>query len=403
MLASAPSNTAVDNLLTRLAARNERVVRLGHPARVDATLQEHTLDALVENHENMTVVRDMEREAEGLMRKAGKYTRARPAPGARGQLRKEARQLRADARLLESQAVDHILDRADIICATTTYDPDQIGQRHFDLAVVDEACQSTEPGCWLPLLLSDRAVFAGDHCQLPPTVVSAQAAKEGFRRSLPERLLQRPGQQIARTLNVQYRMHEDIMRFSADQFYEGELQADETVRAHLLTDLEEVAADDLTSEPVTFVDTAGAGWEEELEPDGESKRNPQEGHFVLKKAGQLVAAGVHPRDMAIIAPYAAQIRWLRGHCTHDDLEIDTVDGFQGREKEVVLISLVRANTTGEIGFLADTRRTNVALTRARRKLVIVGDSSTLGGHDFYASLLEYLESIKAYHTVWEEE
>jgi len=153
---------------------------------------------------------------------------------------------------------------------------------------------------------------------------------------------------------------------------------------------------------VTFIDSAGAGWEEELEPDGLSKRNVQEGELVIRKINELQDTGLRGRDIAVIAPYAAQVRWLRQNSPDDQVEIDTVDGFQGREKEAVVISLVRSNSTGEIGFLADARRMNVALTRARRKLIVIGDSATIGGNEFFAALLEYFESIGAYHTVWEE-
>jgi len=155
-------------------------------------------------------------------------------------------------------------------------------------------------------------------------------------------------------------------------------------------------------EPVTFIDTAGAGWDEELEPEGLSKRNSKEAELILKKAYLLIDAGLDPKDIAIIAPYAAQVRLLRSQSNYETLEINTVDGFQGREKEAVLITLVRSNNENEIGFLADRRRMNVALTRARRKLVVIGDSATLGIDDFYKSFFEYVESLGAYHTVWEE-
>jgi superfamily I DNA and/or RNA helicase len=152
----------------------------------------------------------------------------------------------------------------------------------------------------------------------------------------------------------------------------------------------------------TFVDTAGASWDEELEPDGESKRNPEEAVFIVGKAKRLVELGLAPEDIAVIAPYAAQVRLIRERMDCGDIEVDTVDGFQGREKEAVLISLVRSNSNGEIGFLSDVRRMNVAMTRARRKLFIVGDSATLASHEFFSRLLEYFESIGAYHSVWEE-
>ena len=404
VLACAPSNTAVDNLLEKLVDVGVNAVRIGHPARVDQHLRDRTLDALVETHENMRWVRELMKEAEQLYRQAGRFTRAKPTPGSRQELRREAKQLKLEARTLERQAVDHILDRAEVVCATTTFDRDVIGQRWFDLAVIDEACQSTEPGCWVPLLNADRLVLAGDHCQLPPTVISPQAAREGFGRSLLERLVAHYGDTVTRQLDVQYRMHDQIMQFSSREFYDSTLIADPQVAGHVLADLPDVAAIDvLTTEPVTFIDTAGAGYEEELEPDGESRRNPAEGNLALRKLSELRDAGLRSREIGVITPYAAQVRWLRENTDDPHLEIDTVDGFQGREKEAILISLVRCNQRGEIGFLADTRRMNVALTRARRKLIVVGDSATLAGHDFYAALLEYFEQIGAYHTVWEED
>src|SRR5208337_4152224 len=163
-----------------------------------------------------------------------------------------------------------------------------------------------------------------------------------------------------------------------------------------------VPASRLTERPVDLIDTAGAGYDEELEPDGESRLNRQEAALVTRKVRELVDAGLAARDIAVISPYGAQVRLLREQLDVPGLEIDSVDGFQGREKEAVLISLVRSNAKGEIGFLADIRRMNVAMTRARRKLLIVGDSATLGGHPFYARLLEYCEALGAYRTVWEE-
>ena len=403
VLACAPSNTAVDNLLQRLIAAQQKVVRVGHPARVAARLRDFTLDAQVADDDAMQIVRDMLREADALFRRASRFTRAKPAPGEKQQLRQDARRLKADARLLEQQSVQSVLDRAEVICTTTSINEELLGDRRFSLAVIDEACQSTEPGCWVPALRADRLVLAGDHCQLPPTVLSQPAAREGLSISLLERLVQRYGEAVTRRLDVQYRMHTDIMQFSSQQFYAGTLRADPSVAAHRLHDLPTVEPSDLVSDPVTFIDTAGAGWEEQQEPDGESRWNPREAALLLGKVRALVAAGLSPRDIGVIAPYGAQVRWLREHWDSDDLEIDTVDGFQGREKEAVLFSCVRSNGDGEIGFLADTRRMNVALTRARRRLLVVGDSATLGAHKFYSDLLTYFESIGAYHTVWEEE
>jgi len=401
ILACAPSNTGVDNLLEKLVANRIRVVRIGHPARVQEELQAYTLDALVESDPAMKVVGEMMREAEKMARKASKFTRAKPLPGERNDLRQESRRLRDDARIYERQIIANVLDRADVICATTNFDPDILGGRHFDLAVIDEACQSTEPGSWPVVLRADRIVLAGDHCQLPPTIISSEAAAQGFAISLMERLVNTYADSITKQLIVQYRMHEDIMQYSSQCFYGGSLQANETVRTHLLTDLVAPPHSEMLQSPVTFVDTAGAGWDEEQEVDGESRFNVQEAKWILQQVRELCGSGIEPKDVAIIAPYAAQVRWLRQNCPFKAIEIDTVDGFQGREKEAILITLVRSNSIAEIGFLADTRRMNVALTRAKRKLIVIGDTATLASNEFYANMIGFFESIGAYRTIWE--
>jgi superfamily I DNA and/or RNA helicase len=403
VLVCAPSNTAVDNLLENLLERGEDPVRLGHPARVTPALRAHTLDLRVEEHPDFQLARRMMKEALRLFREADRRTRAKPAPGARQEARREAKRLLADARKWEDRAATNILDHARILCATTTgLDASMLGERRFDLAVIDEACQSTEPGSWIPLLRCDRVVLAGDHCQLPPTVVSREAAAGGFDRSLFERVFDDLGPQIARRLTVQYRMHQSIMEFSSREFYDAELIADATVREHLLSELPGVLATPLTQTPVDFIDTAGASFDEEVEPDGESRQNHREAALVSAKIQQLLGAGVQPGDIAVIAPYAAQVRRLRELLPLPALEIDSVDGFQGREKEAIVISLVRSNSEAEIGFLADVRRMNVALTRARRKLVVIGDSATISAHPFYRRMIEHFERLGAHRTVWEE-
>ncbi len=401
VLACAPSNTAVDNLLERLLAIGEPAVRLGHPARVSEDLRQHSLDALVGRHEAMMVVHQMMREAEQIERQAAKYTRGRPAPGHRGQQRQEARELKRHARILEKQAIADLLKDARVICATTTFDDSVLDDLRFDVLVIDEACQSVEPGCWVPLRRADRLILAGDHLQLPPTILSDAAKKEGYAVSMMERLVNHYGDLVTRQLTVQYRMHESIMGFSSQHFYDNTLIADESVRRHVLSDLPRIQNDLVSDDPVTFIDTAGTGWQEELEPEGLSKRNPEEGRLVLKQVNALCEAGLAPSDIAVIAPYAAQVRWLRENAIYDQLEIDTVDGFQGREKEAVVISLVRSNAIGEIGFLSDARRMNVALTRAKRKMIIVGDSATLGSDKFFQSLLAWVEKTGSYRTAWE--
>ncbi len=406
VLACAPSNTAVDNLVMKLNQRGAQPVRMGHPARVAEKLQSRTLDSLAANDPNMRIAKEMLREAADLFRKMDRYTRAKPAAGSRREMRNDAKRLRSDARLMQKQAVAHVLDRANIVCATLTLDDSLLGDRWFDLLVIDEACQSTEPPCWIPVCRSDKIVLAGDHCQLPPTVISQDAAKQGFARSMMERLMQQHDPSISRMLNIQYRMNQSIMQFSSQQFYDDKLISDDSVTNHLLSDKYSNPKLSEFSEPVVFVDTAGANWNEELEPGGDSRRNPLEAKFIIEQAKLLIDASVPPGDIAVITPYAAQVRWLReianqvfGHQNH--LEIDTVDGFQGREKEVVFISMVRSNDKGEIGFLGDARRMNVAMTRARRRLMMVGDTATIGNHEFYQRLLEHFDASNAYRSIWQ--
>ena len=402
VLVTSGSNMAVDNLLEKLLEAGVYAVRIGHPARVLPGLRDHTLDLMIENHPDLKRIRKLEREALALKDKASKTYRGAPPPGFRSELRSEAREILADARRWEARLVGEILDHADVICATTTgLDSELLGARRFDVAVIDEAAQSTEPGCWIPLLRSDRLVLAGDHCQLPPTILSHDAAKLGFATSLMERLMAGEHADRSRRLGVQYRMNAEIAEFSSNEFYEGELSAHESVAGHLLADLE-LAPEELAHCPLRYIDTAGAGYDEEQEPEGSSRLNPQEGAIAVKYAQRLLEMGLPPEDLGVISPYGAQVRWLRDELGREDVEVDTVDGFQGREKEAIILSLVRSNPQGDVGFLADVRRMNVALTRARRLLVVIGDSATLGHHPFYQRLLARFEAAGAYRTVWEE-
>lgn len=402
VLACAPSNLAVDNLVERLARYETKVLRLGHPARVLPELRAHTLDLMAEAHPDMKLARKLFKEAYALRDRSHRFTRAKPEPGAKREMRDEAKSMIADARRIEDQLSESLLDGADVICATLTgVDDRMLGDRRFGLVVIDEAGQATQPPCWIPLLRSERIVLAGDPWQLPPTVISPEATADGFAVSLLEWLMKERGSAISRRLTVQYRMHADIAKFSSDEFYEGSLAPHESVAAHLLNDLPGVSSTELTSTPIEFVDTAGAGYDEEEEPDGESRHNSQEAQLVAKRIAALEEQGLSRAEIAVITPYAAQAKLLR-QLIGDDVEIDTVDGFQGREKEAVIISLVRSNPRGEIGFLSDVRRMNVALTRARRKLIVIGDSATIGGHAFYGRLLTYFEQQMAYRTVWEE-
>ena len=404
VLACAPSNLAVDNLLEKLLRQEIGAVRIGHPARVLPELREHTLDLMVDSHPDMKLAQELMRDAREQRRRASRWTRAKQSRAERQEMRDEAKRMVEDARRIEDQIVESILANTPVLCATTTaLDSDLLGRLEFEWGVIDEACQSTEPGCWIPLLRCHRLILAGDHCQLPPTVVSPEAAKEGFNISLMERMVSLHGATVARRLEVQYRMHTMIAAFSSDRFYDGSLIADESVASHLLADIEGVAADPLTQHPLHFYDTAGAGFEEAQEEEGSSRLNREEARVVVRLALNWIQLGVPANKISIISPYAAQVRLLRERLSGMPIEVDTVDGFQGRETEALIISLVRCNVEGEIGFLRDTRRMNVALTRARRGLIVVGDSATIGGDPFYQQLLEYFEATGSYHSVWELE
>jgi ATP-dependent RNA/DNA helicase IGHMBP2 len=392
VLACAPSNLAVDNLVERLAAAGLDPVRIGHPARVLPAALEHTLEVRVRDHDEAKLAARLVKEALQL-RQAARKQRARRGPGRFSESRaqeREARALLAEAREREDRAEADVLERAPVVLATLTgVDSNALRQRRFDLAVVDEATQAVEPATYLPLLKANRAVLAGDHLQLPPTVLSEAAQQGGFSVSLFERLAQaRPDAMV--TLAEQHRMNERIMRYPSDALYGGKLRAHPAVAGHALDDA-----------PLEVIDTAGRGLEEETPEGSESKANPGEADLAAAEVQRLLAAGVAPCDVAVIAPYDAQVQLLRQRLAqHVELEVDTVDGFQGREKEAVVVSLTRSNESGDLGFLTDIRRMNVALTRARKKLVVVGDGATVRRHPFYDGFFRYAESIGAWQSAW---
>ena len=404
VLACAPSNLAVDNLLQRLVVAQEKVVRLGNLVRITSHLREFSLDGLVEINPDFRRARKLKREAEALVSKAKKESRRFVSREEREGIFEKADNLRSDAQRIEKQVLNSILDKASVICSTLHgLDSRILQSRYFDLLVVDEAGQCTEPAAWIPIPRCNRVVLAGDHCQLPPTVISGEAVKKGYHISLMERLVKKNGTRIAHRLNTQYRMHQDIMGFSSCEFYEQSLVAHESVVNHLLSEMGGVEGNDLTNSAVHFIDTSGSGYNEQAEIDGNSIFNKEEGHLVNRKVKALVNAGVPLEKIAILTPYAAQVRLLRDLVEASEVEVSTIDGYQGRENEVVLISFVRSNPKKEIGFLADVRRMNVALTRARRKLMVFGDSSTISGHEFYDRLLDYFDRIGAYYGVWDED
>lgn len=406
ILATAASNAAVDNLVARLAARGLDPVRIGHPARINPLLLEHSLEARLERNEKASIARQLSDEAHQLFRRADKAVtqgRARERYAKAREDRAQARQLLKEARELSRRAEEEVLGGATVICATLTGLGERFRGRRFDLVLIDEASQAVAPASFLALLHCDKAVFAGDHKQLPPTILSPVAAREGLAESLYERLLRVHGPEFSQLLEIQYRMHERIMAFPNAELYEGKLQAHASNAKHLLCELEGVASTEQTRQPVLFVDSAGKGWEEERETSGESVRNPEEAARVAREVEALLKAGVSLEQIGVIAPYSAQVQLLRQLLPMEELEIDTVDAFQGREKEAICLSMTRSNEDGELGFLAEIRRMNVALTRARRRLFVVGDSATLSGHPFYADFVAHTQAKDWYRSAWEED
>jgi ATP-dependent RNA/DNA helicase IGHMBP2 len=408
VLASAPSNIAVDNLVERLSAFGARVVRLGHPARLLPSVLEHSLDALVEKSEGARIALAVHRELESLRRRLRKATNRAD----RRAWRDELRRLRAEARALEEKAVRDLLSSAEVVLSTNTGagDPLLLGLE-FDLVLIDEAAQSLEASSWISLLKGRRAVLAGDHRQLPPTIKSREAERRGLGLTLFDRLSSLRGEAVTRMLATQYRMHEAIMEWPSRELYGGRLTAHASVANHLLSTLPHVEGCPLTQMPLLFIDTAGCDLEETapspLAPtgamEGDSKANAGEAEIVVKHVQALFEKGLSPSEVAVITPYNAQVDLLRARlgAAHPELEIGSVDGFQGREKEAVVISLVRSNARGEVGFLADDRRTNVAITRARRHLAIVGDSATLSAHPFLRRLVQHCAEKGEYRSGWE--
>ncbi len=244
-------------------------------------------------------------------------------------------------------------------------------------------------------------ILAGDHRQLPPTVLSLEAQKRGLGKSLFERLLEQHGEPVKRMLREQYRMNEQIMAFPSARMYGGELRAHPSAAHRTLAErLTPGAAVD--APPFVFLDTAGKGFDEQVQPQSSSLFNPGEADLAVARARELLAAGLAPNELAVIAPYRAQVEAIRDLLADAPaVEIDTVDGFQGREKDAILVTLTRSNPEQQLGFLEDLRRINVAITRARRHLFVIGDSATLASHPFYAALVDRAHEVGGYRSAWE--
>lgn len=406
ILVVAPSNTAVDLLSEKLHDEGLNVLRVGNPSRVSERLTALTLDYKISEHSAMKEAKKLKKQANEFRNMAHKYKRnfGKAEREQRKALFYEAHRIMKEVANTEQYITDDLLARAQVITATL------VGANHYTVrdltyhtVVIDEAGQALEPACWIPMLKAQKVVLAGDHCQLPPTIKSQEAARKGLSTTLLEKTVVLHPEAVS-LLNVQYRMHEQIMGYSSRVFYANQVQAHASVAGHVLVE---------GDAPLVFVDTAGCGFDEKL--DGTSSTNPEEAALLMRHLHQTVAdlRAHYPHDqfptVAIISPYKQQINILREQLLqYPDLlayshaiSINTIDSFQGQERDLVYISMVRSNSEGDIGFLSDIRRMNVAMTRARKKLVIVGDSATLAGFPFYADFIAYAESLNAYQSAWE--
>ena len=406
VLVVAPSNTAVDLLTERLDAAGIAVTRIGNPVKVSEHLQELTLDAKIDRHPANKDIKTLQKQVRTYTEMAQKYKRnfGKAEREQRKALFDEAHRIRKDVDKIQDFISADVLDKSHVITATLVgSNHEVIRNRSYETVIIDEAAQALEPACWIPILKAHRVILAGDHNQLPPTVKSSNVPHHGLSHTLFEKLVDH-NPQLVSLLDVQYRMNEQIMQYPSTALYNGLLRADSTVAQWSLA---------VDTEPVLFIDTAGAGFEE-TESDG-AIFNLGEAHFIKAHLNDHIGAWTaslsldESLSVGVIAPYRKQATLLKEVLDgeevlrpfNDLIKIQTIDSFQGQEKDVIYISLTRSNAEQQIGFLSDVRRMNVAMTRAKKKLVVIGDSATIGSHPFYREFIAYTESIGHYHSVWE--
>lgn len=394
VLVCAQSNTAVDWIAEKLVDRGIPVLRIGNPTRVNDKMLSFTYERRFEAHPDypeLWKIRRSIRETTGKIRKGRKHPDREKWYHYLSGLRHRATELeiRIDAALFAE---------ARVIASTLIGSAHKVLERkRFSSLFIDEAGQAIEAACWVAICRADRVILAGDHCQLPPTIKCIEAARGGLDKTLLQKLAVSKPETVS-LLNIQYRMHQDIMYFSSSWFYQGKLKAAPEVMNRGILEYDT---------PITWVDTAAYDFNEQCIGEGTGRLNPGEAtlltdmlkEYILKVGEQRVLD--EQIDFGVISPYRAQVRYLRRLITKDAffrpfrrlITVHTVDGFQGQERDVIFISLVRANEKGQIGFLTDLRRMNVAMTRARMKLLIAGDVSTLTRHPFYKALFEYIKAL----------
>ena len=401
VLVCAQSNMAVDWISEKLVDRGVHVLRIGNPARVNDKMLSFTYERRFEDHPDypsLWSIRKSIRELQGAKRKGT------------DQWHQKMDRLRARATELEIRINNDLFNTAHVIACTLTGSANRIlSGMKFSTLFIDEAAQALEAACLIPMRRAGRVVLAGDHCQLPPTVKCFEAMKQGLGRSLMERLVENHPEAVT-LLTTQYRMNEDIMKFSSDWFYGGEMVAAEDAKHRGILDydtpIEWIDTAEMISEIAEIADENEdlRAYREALSGNSFGRINKEEAQLTLLTLQNYITKIGKQRflderlDIGLISPYRAQVKYLRQLLNRlsffkpfrNSISVNTVDGFQGQERDIIIISLVRSNEEGDIGFLRDLRRMNVAMTRARMKLIIVGDSSTLCRHPFYRKLHDYI-------------
>ena len=394
VMVSAQSNTAVDWIAEKLVDRGIPVLRIGNPTRVNDKMLAFTYERRFEAHSDypeLWQIRKTIREMTGRLRKSGREDRER--------LHNQLTKLRVRATGLEIRIDTELFTEARVIACTLVGAASRVLERkRFSSLFIDEAAQAIEAACWIAISRADRVILAGDHCQLPPTIKCIEAARGGLGRTLLEKVVLHKPETVS-LLKIQYRMHEDIMRFPSRWFYHDELEAAPEVKYRGVLDFDT---------PASWIDTSELDLQEKAVAEGTGRLNTGEAELLVRELkNYMERIGIRRIleehiDFGVISPYRAQVHYLR-HLLKKErffrpcrrlITVHTVDGFQGQERDVIMISLVRANEKGQIGFLRDLRRMNVAITRARMKLLILGEAVTLTRHPFYRELYEYIGGLR---------
>jgi len=415
VLATAESNAAVDNILERLMDNKKlNLTRLGHPQRVSKHNITQTLAYKVENHKLNKKIKKIHKKIDNLIEKRKVHTKPTPqyrrglgdydilhfaskGKGARGvnsdkmksmakwiEINQEIDEAHDEIKRIENRMIKDIIDTSDVILATNSSAAlESISRVKFDVAIIDEASQATIPSVLIPIAKAHRFILAGDHKQLPPTIISDRAGE--LSKTLFEELI-RMYSHKSQLLNVQYRMNSLLMKFPNEEFYNNGLKSDSSVDDITINDILDGEHDE---EALLFIDTSSVDLEGETHlKDSKSIINNLEAEISVKLVQDYMNDGIDVDDIGIISPYADQVKIIQDQTP---VEVKTVDGFQGREKEIIIISTVRSNENENIGFLRDLRRLNVAITRAKRKLIIVGNINTLKTNQTYARLIKFCE------------